>query len=704
MAVAGRPVPEVPAAHDRLDLRRRPARRAHRPPRRRLGTDREDGAGRPGLHPRVGPRRVLAAHGAGRGQARRADPGRWSDDHDGAEPDPRTIARLERDAAVASRPAKVHGIDAGDAARRLGSRGPGRRLRPDRPRCRPDPCDRPPCRGGSPTRTVVAEALRRVCARSRRPGCGPTSPATSPPSSPDHGGSRRPSWSPRSTGSPPRPSTVRRARTRAAGPRRRRVGTGGRSTEHVTDRRFTTPAVLDQETRPAGLGPARATSDPAGPTGDPQRAAPSAIAGHDRLVLRGRPGRDRQDHHHRPRRRTPPRPGPTGASGSPRRARPPTSSPTRPAARPRPWPGSSPATDGHRPSPWPAGTTVDPRRGRHGRHRRPRRARRPRRSNTTGGSSPSATPPSSPPSAGAACSPTGATPSPTTSSTEPRRFTEPWEAARQPRPPRRRPRRRRAPTPHHGRLHTAHPALVADAGRPRPPAPRRRRTHRRHHHHQRRDGPGDQPGDPAPATPDATAAASRSPTAPRACVGDQIATRRNDPTLRTDRASRSATATPGPSPPSTPTAASPSTTRDRGTVELPADYVAAARRARLGRHRLRQPRRHRRHRHRRPRTRHHPQPRLRRHDPRPPDQPRLAPRPHRHPTPPKQPRRHHRPRNRPRLRPRPTRPPPPPSRPQPARSAPTLDRDHLDRVAAITARLDRLQQRPRQPPGRSLGR
>jgi conjugative relaxase-like TrwC/TraI family protein len=38
--------------------------------------------------------------------------GRWSDEHDGAEPDTRTIAYLERRAVTASRPSKVHGVDA----------------------------------------------------------------------------------------------------------------------------------------------------------------------------------------------------------------------------------------------------------------------------------------------------------------------------------------------------------------------------------------------------------------------------------------------------------------------------------------------------------------------------------------------------------------------------------------------------------------
>jgi conjugative relaxase-like TrwC/TraI family protein len=36
----------------------------------------------------------------------------WSDEHDGADPDPQTIAALERRAVVASRPAKAHALDA----------------------------------------------------------------------------------------------------------------------------------------------------------------------------------------------------------------------------------------------------------------------------------------------------------------------------------------------------------------------------------------------------------------------------------------------------------------------------------------------------------------------------------------------------------------------------------------------------------------
>ena len=71
----------------------------------------------------------------------------------------------------------------------------------------------------------------------------------------------------------------------------------------------------------------------------------------------GRPGRDRQDHHHRQRRPPPPQPRPAGHRTRARRARPPTCSPPKPAARPTPSPGSSPATATGRRR-WPAGTTV----------------------------------------------------------------------------------------------------------------------------------------------------------------------------------------------------------------------------------------------------------------------------------------------------------------------------------------------------------
>ncbi len=43
---------------------------------------------------------------------------RWSEEHDGAEPDVLTVAALERRAVLASRPSKTHGVDAADLHRR----------------------------------------------------------------------------------------------------------------------------------------------------------------------------------------------------------------------------------------------------------------------------------------------------------------------------------------------------------------------------------------------------------------------------------------------------------------------------------------------------------------------------------------------------------------------------------------------------------
>ena len=149
---------------------------------------------------------------------------------------------------------------------------------------------------------------------------------------------------------------MRPARARA---RRRDPSTadGRPVTEHVTDRRLTTPAVLHQEQDSRRGRPP--TSDPSNwSSAIRRRHGGTAIAGHDRLVLVVGPAGTGKTHttaqavadlqaEDRP-----------GGRARPVRARPPTCSPARPAVRPTPWPGSSPATSGHRPSPWPAGTTV----------------------------------------------------------------------------------------------------------------------------------------------------------------------------------------------------------------------------------------------------------------------------------------------------------------------------------------------------------
>ena len=94
---------------------------------------------------------------------------------------------------------------------------------------------------------------------------------------------------------------------------------------------------------------------------------------------------------------------------------------------------------------------------------------------------------------------------------------------------------------------------------------------------------------PANSTPVAIATDA---TAWSICVGDEIVTRTNDRTLRTDRGAMVRNRAGGPSPGS-PAPGSPLHGTD-GTVRLPGDYVARVGRARLRPHRARRPRRHRR--------------------------------------------------------------------------------------------------------------
>ncbi len=95
----------------------------------RLGVTWEQGPDGPGDMTAIpGPVRDLLSQRSGQVQEKLAELiGRWSDDHDGADPDPRTIAALERAAAVSSRPSKTEGVDGAtlhdtwaDQARRAG--------------------------------------------------------------------------------------------------------------------------------------------------------------------------------------------------------------------------------------------------------------------------------------------------------------------------------------------------------------------------------------------------------------------------------------------------------------------------------------------------------------------------------------------------------------------------------------------------------
>ena len=571
VAVAGRPVPQVPAAHDRLGLRRRPARRAHRTasasPGNRRSTDPSTWPASPSAVREVFSQRSAQV------EAKLAELiRRWSADHDGAEPDPRTIAqpRTPRRTRVpagqgptASTPPTLHADWV--------SRGRGGRVR-SRPRSRRRPTPTAaPSTAGATTTELVAEALRRVvggvldvaASRHRPPPRHPPArraTATAAELVAEHRPARR-----------RRRGTLRRARTRPA--RRPCAARDGRPvTEHVTDRRFTTRGDPRPGTRPAALGRSRRATVPVEPTDDPRPTAAEAIAGTHRLVLVVGPAGTGKTTTTARAVAAPRTPRAARSSGSPRRARPPTCSPPKPAARPTPWPGSSPATR-H------ATVTVagrddgDPRRGRHGRHRRPRPPRRPRPTPPLAARRRRRPRTSSPPSAAAACSPTGATPSPTTNSTPHAASTNPGK------PPPASPCAPATPTPSTPTPTTAGSTPPTPPSSPATsPASTHRdidgRAHRGHHHQHRRHGPGDQPGDPTTHRPGRRRRRVALADGTHAGVGDQIATRRNDPDLRTDRGEQvrnrhtwTVTAV-------DPDGALTVTHPDRGTVTLPADYVA----------------------------------------------------------------------------------------------------------------------------------
>lgn len=206
---------------------------------------------------------------------------RWRDEHDGAEPDARTIARIERDAARTSRPSKLHGLDAeylrgewADQAHRLGFDPTG--LTSDRV-VGESPWARPP-----DDEDLVDEALyhaaeesaswlRADIARHMAAILGPNTARTGEqlvveidrlaslaeqrcvPLGPDHD------------------DTTRRRRD------------GRPVTEHVTDRRLTLPRVLRQEYDLQTW--AAASIEPVASTPDPQRTAAEAISGSAGLVL-----------------------------------------------------------------------------------------------------------------------------------------------------------------------------------------------------------------------------------------------------------------------------------------------------------------------------------------------------------------------------------------------------------------------------------
>ena len=215
---------------------------------------------------------------------------RWSLDHDGADPDPRTIARLERAAVLASRPAKEHGIDPVGLHRGWVHQARTVGLEPydltvPGPRSGPSGPESGPWSGPQPDQyeeqAIATEALRRLVEETATwlPADLARHVATLLP--PD--------------AAPDGPSLVELIdRITARGVERclelapelpgLTRGDGRPVAEHVIDRRLTTAEVLAQER--ALTSWARSHAYPVGPgSGDRQRDAGEAIAGPAQLVV-----------------------------------------------------------------------------------------------------------------------------------------------------------------------------------------------------------------------------------------------------------------------------------------------------------------------------------------------------------------------------------------------------------------------------------
>jgi conjugative relaxase-like TrwC/TraI family protein len=204
----------------------------------------------------------------------------WSDAHDGADPDPRTVARLERDAVLDSRPDKVHGIDAAElhAHWRAEARAAG---------FEPTRLVAQEIRGSSQRRhrsddEVIALALGRVSEDQAAWIRADVARYLSTLLAPDLTGCAA-----ELVAEVDRLAALAEQQCVPLGPERgaavRRRADGRPVSEAVTDRRLTTPALLTQEQTLQTW--ATRTTRAVEASDDPQLDAARAIAGRDRLVL-----------------------------------------------------------------------------------------------------------------------------------------------------------------------------------------------------------------------------------------------------------------------------------------------------------------------------------------------------------------------------------------------------------------------------------
>lgn len=203
----------------------------------------------------------------------------WTDEHDGADPDFRTIAQLERRAVLASRQAKAHGVDGTSLHLTWRKQAANIGFDPDdlTPEGVRSPVDVPILSDDE----LIAEALRRVSQEAstwlRADLARHLSTLIAPG---DLSAADAVMWIDRLAASADAQCVPLGPPTEPGAPRRR---DGRPVTEAVTDRRLTTQAVLDQETELQRW--AAANSTPVEPSADPQRGASDAMASHEPLVL-----------------------------------------------------------------------------------------------------------------------------------------------------------------------------------------------------------------------------------------------------------------------------------------------------------------------------------------------------------------------------------------------------------------------------------
>jgi conjugative relaxase-like TrwC/TraI family protein len=172
---------------------------------------------------------------------------RWAAEHDGADPDPRTLARLQRSAALASRPPKVQGFDPTELHAHWAADARAAGFNPDTLTAeRVTHTSRRPA--DVTEEEVIAAALRRVSEESatwHRADLAHHLATLLPPETAGDAGLL--------VAEIDRLATIAEQRCLLVGPDRdgaiRRRRDGRPVVEHVTDRRLTLPTVLAEEQR-----------------------------------------------------------------------------------------------------------------------------------------------------------------------------------------------------------------------------------------------------------------------------------------------------------------------------------------------------------------------------------------------------------------------------------------------------------------------